>query len=38
MNFLTNKMSLDISEICVKIEPKKIKCRTAHRNAAYFDS
>lgn len=37
MNFLTNKMSSDVSENCIKIEQKKIKCRTAHRNAAYFD-
>lgn len=40
MDFLTNKMSLDASENCIKIEKKKnnqTKCRTSHRNAAYFD-
>lgn len=37
MNFLTNKKSLDVFENCIKIEQKKFKCRTIHRNAAYFD-
>jgi len=36
MNFLTKKKALDVFENCVKIEQKKIKCRTAHRNAFFL--